>query len=65
MSSDMTLLGLEAISKVYVHFPSTVDKKTIVITRKKLELDSLVTAFLKMELFKCGDVEPNPGPPGR
>merc|ERR1719461_1915633 len=32
MLSDMTLQGLEAISKVYMHLPSTDDKKRIVIT---------------------------------
>jgi len=32
MLSDMTLQGLEAIGKVYMHLPSTDDKKRIVIT---------------------------------
>ncbi len=32
MLSDMTLQGLEAISKVYMHLPQTDDKKRIVIT---------------------------------
>merc|ERR1719270_1500015 len=32
MLSDLTLQGLEAISKVYMHLPSTDDKKRIVIT---------------------------------
>ena len=32
MLSDMTLQGLEAIAKVYMHLPSTDDKKRIVIT---------------------------------
>ena len=32
MLSDMTLQGLEAISKVYMHLPSTDDKKRIVLT---------------------------------
>ena len=32
MLSDMTLQGLEAISKVYMHLPSTDDKKRIVIS---------------------------------
>ena len=32
MLSDMTLQGLEAISKVYMHLPTTDDKKRIVIT---------------------------------
>ena len=32
MLSDMTLQGLEAISKVYMHLPNTDDKKRIVIT---------------------------------
>ena len=32
MLSDMTLQGLEAISKVYMHLPTTDDKKRIIIT---------------------------------
>merc|ERR1719509_25055 len=32
MLSDMTLQGLEAISKVYMHLPATDDKKRIVLT---------------------------------
>jgi DNA-directed RNA polymerase II subunit RPB1 len=32
MLSDMTLQGLEAIAKVYMHLPTTDDKKRIVIT---------------------------------
>ena len=32
MLSDMTLQGLEAIGKVYMHLPNTKDKKRIVIT---------------------------------
>jgi DNA-directed RNA polymerase II subunit RPB1 len=32
MLSDMTLQGMEAISKVYMHLPSTDDKKRIVLT---------------------------------
>jgi len=32
MLSDMTLQGLESISKVYMHLPSTDDKKRIVIS---------------------------------
>ena len=32
MLSDMTLQGLEAIGKVYMHLPQTDDKKRIVIT---------------------------------
>ena len=31
MLSDMTLQGLEAIGKVYMHLPSTADKKRIII----------------------------------
>ena len=32
MLSDLTLQGLEAISKVYMHLPNTDEKKRIVIT---------------------------------
>ncbi|XP_003740810.1 DNA-directed RNA polymerase II subunit RPB1 [Galendromus occidentalis] len=32
MLSDMTLQGIEAISKVYMHLPTTDDKKRIVVT---------------------------------
>ena len=32
MLSDMTLQGLEAISKVYMHLPSTDDKRRTVIS---------------------------------
>ena len=32
MLSDMSLQGLEAISKVYMHLPSTDDKKRTVIS---------------------------------
>ncbi len=32
MLSDMTLQGLESISKVYMHLPQTDEKKRIVIT---------------------------------
>ncbi len=32
MLSDMTLQGLEAIGKVYMHLPQTDDKKRIVVT---------------------------------
>merc|ERR1712241_526914 len=32
MLSDMTLQGLEAISKVYMHLPQTDDKRRIVIS---------------------------------
>ena len=32
MLSDMTLQGLEAISKVYMHLPNMDEKKRIVIT---------------------------------
>merc|ERR1712001_672617 len=32
MLSDLTLQGLEAISKVYMHLPNTKEKKRIVIT---------------------------------
>ena len=35
MLSDMTLQGLEAIGKVYMHLPSTDDKKRIVITEAR------------------------------
>ena len=32
MLSDLTLQGLEAISKVYMHLPNTNEKKRIIIT---------------------------------
>ena len=32
MLSDLTLQGLEAIAKVYMHLPNTAEKKRIVIT---------------------------------
>jgi hypothetical protein len=32
MLSDLTLQGLEAISKVYMHLPQTAEKKRIIIT---------------------------------
>ena len=32
MLSDLTLQGLEALSKVYMHLPSTQEKKKIIIT---------------------------------
>ena len=57
MLSDMTLQGLESISKVYMHLPSTDDKKRIVISEnaefKRLSewlLETDGTALMKVSL---------------
>ncbi len=56
MLSDMTLQGLEAISKVYMHLPQTDDKKRIVITEtgefKAIAEVSTVDTFLPL-LTSC------------
>merc|ERR1719215_2271185 len=63
MLSDMTLQGLEAISKVYMHLPSTDDKKRIVISEngefKRLSewlLETDGTALMKVLAER--DVDP-------
>ena len=48
MLSDMTLQGLESISKVYMHLPSTDDKKRIVIS-KNAEFQCLSKWLLKTD----------------
>ena len=55
MLSDMTLQGLEAISKVYMHLPSTDDKRRTVISdngefKRKSEwlLETDGTALMKV-----------------
>ena len=57
MLSDMTLQGLESISKAYMHLPSTDDKKRIVISEngefKRLSewlLETDGTALMKVSL---------------
>ena len=57
MLSDMTLQGLEAIGKVYMHLPSTDDKKRIVITEggefKRISewlLETDGTALMKVQI---------------
>jgi DNA-directed RNA polymerase II subunit RPB1 len=60
MLSDMTLQGLEAIGKVYMHLPQTDDKKRIVVTETGefksiaewlLETDG--TALMKVRMNVC------------
>jgi DNA-directed RNA polymerase II subunit RPB1 len=60
MLSDMTLQGLEAIGKVYMHLPQTDDKKRIVVTETGefksiaewlLETDG--TALMKVRMNEC------------
>ena len=49
MLSDLTLQGLEAISKVYMHLPQTAEKKRIIITdagKFILKLKHLIMFFL-------------------
>lgn len=62
MLSDLTLQGIEAISKVYMHKPQTDDKKRVVITPDGgyqmiaewiLETDG--TALLKVDFFSIVD----------
>ena len=63
MLSDMTLQGLEAISKVYMHLPQTDDKRRIVISengefKRKSEwlLETDGTALMKVLAER--DVDP-------
>jgi len=63
MLSDMTLQGIEAIGKVYMHLPSTDDKKRIVITESG-EFKSLAEWLLEtdgtslMKVLAERDVDP-------
>eukprot|EP00096_Caligus_rogercresseyi_P015669 TRINITY_DN813_c1_g1_i1.p1 TRINITY_DN813_c1_g1~~TRINITY_DN813_c1_g1_i1.p1 ORF type:complete len:1950 (-),score=566.84 TRINITY_DN813_c1_g1_i1:630-6479(-) len=49
MLSDMTLQGLEAISKVYMHLPSTDDKKRMIITEQTGEFKSIAEWLLETD----------------
>ena len=54
MLSDMTLQGLEALDKVYMHLPSTDDKKRIVITEAgefKVQKKIKILAFCSSDIF--------------
>jgi DNA-directed RNA polymerase II subunit RPB1 len=60
MLADMTLQGIESIGKVYMHLPSTDDKKRIVITEsgefKRISewlLETDGTALMKVWIEYC------------
>lgn len=53
MLSDLTLQGLEAISKVYMHLPQTAEKKRIVITDSgKFNLKIVICAIFGIKILK-------------
>ena len=52
MLSDLTLQGLEAIAKVYMHLPQTAEKKRIIITdagKFILKLKHLILIFFSKQ----------------